>query len=89
MSYFNPVFIFLALPLLIIIYNLVSKRIRPIILLLFSFGLFIFISKGLVVFLIISILTIYFVANYLDKLNKRRDILIQKDPTNKKTIKEK
>ena len=89
MSYFDPTFIFLAVPILIIIYNLVPKKVRPIILLLFSFGLFIFISKWLVVFLVLSILTIYFIANYLDKLNKKRDALIQKEPDNKKALKEK
>lgn len=89
MSYFDPGFIFLAVPILLFIYNLVPKKVRPIILLLFSFGLFIFISKDLVIYLILSILTIYFTSNYLDKLNKNRDILIQKDPDNKKIIKEK
>lgn len=51
--------------------------------------MFIFISKWLVVFLILSILTIYFVANYLDKLNKKRNELIKEEPDNKKAIKEK
>ena len=89
MSYFDPGFIFLVVPILLLIYNLVPKKFRPIILLVFSFGLFIFISKWLVVFLILSILTIYFVANYLDKLNKKRNELIKEEPDNKKAIKEK
>lgn len=89
MSYFNPIFIFLIIPILLLIYNLVPKKFRPIILLVFSFGLFIFISKWLFIFLILSILTIYFVANYLDRLNKKRNELIKKEPDNKKTIKEK
>ena len=73
MSYFDPGFIFLVVPILLLIYNLVPKKFRPIILLVFSFGLFIFISKWLFIFLILSILTIYFVANYLDRLNKKRN----------------
>ena len=89
MSYFDPGFIFLVVPILLLIYNLVPKKFRPVILLVFSFGLFIFISKWLVVFLILSILTIYFVANYLDKLNKKRNELIKEEPDNKKAIKEK
>lgn len=89
MSYFDPPFIFLAVPILIFIYNLLPKKARPIILLLFSFGFFIFISKWLVVFLVLSILTIYFTSNYLDKLNKKRNILVQEKPDNKKEIKEK
>lgn len=89
MSYFDPWFTFLAVPILLIVYNLFPKKIRPIILLLFSFGLFFFISKWLIVFLILSILTVYITAKHLDKLNKKRDDLIEKQPDNKKEIKEK
>ncbi len=89
MSYFDPIYIFFAVPVLLFIYNLLPKKARPILLLLFSFGLFIFISNWLAVFLVLSILTIYLIGIFLDKLNKKRDLLIQDNPDNKKEIKEK
>ena len=89
MSYFNYGLIFLALPILVILYNILPKKIRPILLLLFSFGFFFFVSSWLIVFLLLSIISIYCVTNYLSKLDKKRDALIEKDPDNKKEIKEK
>ena len=89
MSYFNYALIFLVLPILVIIYNLLPKKAKPILLLIFSFGFFFFISNWLIVFLLLSIVSIYFCTNYLGKLDKQRDALIEKDPDNKKEIKEK
>ena len=89
MSYFNLGLIFAGIIFIALIYNFIPKKARPILLLFVSFGFFFFMSKFLIIFLILSILSIYCVTNYLDKLNKKRDLLIKEEPDNKKLIKAK
>jgi len=89
MSYFHPGVIFLFIPLLILIYNLMPKKVRPITLLLASLGFFFVISKILIIFIILSIISIYFVAIKIDKINKEKEIELEKVTENKKEIKEK
>ena len=89
MSYFNIGLIFLALPILIIIYNIMPKKIRPILLLIFSLGFFFFISKWLVIFLVLSIISVYITAILLDKISDKRNEAIKNNPDDKKIIKKK
>ena len=89
MSYFNAGLIFLAIPLLVLIYNLLPKKGRPFLLLIFSLGFFLFISKGLIIYLLLSITSIYFIGRLINKNYEERDKLIENNPDNKKEIKEK
>ena len=78
MSYFNVYFAFLFIPVLIIIYNLMPKKVRPFILLLASFGFFFVISKIRIIFLIASILSIYAIGIWMDKIDKKKNVLLEK-----------
>lgn len=71
MSYFDVSLIFLILPILIIVYNFLPKKLRPILLLIFSFSFFFYISKGLIIYLILSIISIYIVTNILDIIDEK------------------
>ena len=90
MSYFNVYFAFLFIPALIIIYNLMPKKVRPFILLLASFGFFFVVSKVRIVFITLSILSIYFIGLWMDKIDDKRDKELENaDADSKKVIKNK
>ena len=90
MSYFDLSFAFLFIPILIIIYNIMPRKVRPFVLLLASFGFFFVVSSVRIVFIILSILSIYFVGIWMDKIDKKRDLLLETDDTlDKKEIKNK
>lgn len=88
MSYFNVYFAFLFIPILIIIYNLIPKKVRPFLLLLASFGFFFVVSSWRIIFLIISILSIYFMGIWMNKIDKEKESLLENvDSDSKKEIK--
>ncbi len=90
MSYFNKLYAFLFLPAVVFLYNIVPKKIRPIILLIISYIFFFMYSKKLVIFIIISSLSIYWAGRGMRKLNDKRDEkLKQVEKEEKKAIKEK
>lgn len=90
MSYLNPGFAFLFLPILILIYNLVPKKVRPFLLLITSLGFFFFVSEFLVVFLILSIISVYILTQLFSKIDeKRENALLDVEKEVKKEIKEK
>lgn len=83
--YYNIIFL-----VVIIFYNLVPKKVRPIYLLLSSLFMFFIMSKWLIVFLLISIISVYFSAIFMEKLDARKkDKLKEATEDDKKTIKEK
>ena len=72
------------------IYNFMPKKIRPIILLLFSLLFFTLISTKLVVFLILTIISIYFSALLIEKIENNKTLALEKAlKDDKKKIKEK
>lgn len=88
MSYFDAIFAFLFIPILIVIYNIVPKKFRPYFLLAVSFGFFCVISKFLIAFLLLSILSIYLITNKFTKIDKERDEVLEKtDKDNRKEVK--
>ena len=90
MSYFNVYFAFLFIPLLIIIYNLIPKKVRPFLLLLASFGFFFVVSRWRIIFLGASILSIYLIGIWMDKIDKKKELLLESaDSDSKKEIKNK
>ena len=84
MSYFSVKFVFLFIPILVVIYNLIPKKARPILLLISSLGFFFVISKALIIYLILSIISIYLIAYILDKIDEKRDILLEEVPKEEK-----
>ena len=90
LSYFNRIYLFLFLPIVILIYKLTPKRFRYIILIIASFVCFFMMSNKLIVFLILSILSIYLCGRLMNKKDKKRDEILEKcKKTEKKPIKEK
>ena len=89
MPYLNLGIMVFGLLMTIVIYNIIPKKIRPVLLLLVSFGFFFILSNWLIVFLLLSILSVYIITNWLDDLNKERDKLISENSDIKKEIKEK
>ncbi len=77
MNYFDLSYAFLFLPIVIIIYNIMPKKIKPVILLIASFVFFFMISKFLIVFLILSILSVYIGALFMKRIDKKKDALLK------------
>lgn len=84
-KYYN--YLFFAV---VAIYNFIPKKYRPVILLLFSLLFFFLISNKLVIYLILTILSIYFSALLIDKeeQNKQKE-LENSSKEDKKIIKDK
>ncbi len=88
MSYFQPVFAFLFIPILVIIYNILPKKVRPILLLITSLGFFFVISNYLLIFLLCSIISIFFIGLKLNKIDiEKNKLLEKKEGEEKKEIK--
>ncbi len=90
MSYFSVIYFLVFLPIVIVIYNILPKKIRPIILLIASVFFFFTYSKWLIIFLLLSSISIYLAGYFLNKLNVEKnniskDLLIEE----KKLLKEK
>lgn len=77
MTYFDISYVFLFLPVVIIIYNIMPKKIRPLILLIASFIFFFMISSKLIIFLILSIISIYLSGIIMEKINNKRDLILE------------
>jgi len=73
LSYFNRVYIFLFLPLFILIYNITPKKYRYLVLMAASFLFFFMISNKLIFFLILSILSVYLCGLLLDRIEDKKD----------------
>lgn len=74
MGYETIGFLALFASIVFLIYMLVPKKFRYLVLLIASYGLFITISKWLVIFLILTTVSIYFVGIGMDKYNKRYEV---------------
>ena len=89
MSYFSILYLLAFLPLVIIIYNILPRKIRPIILLIASFIFYFIYSKWLVIYLLLSILSIYLAGLLMKHVNDRRDKALNEEIEDKKKIKTK
>ena len=89
LSYFHRVYIFMLLPLFILIYNITPKKYRYLVLIAVSFLFFFMISNKLIFFLLLSIISIYICGLFMDKIdNKKEEVLKNTKQENKKEIKE-
>lgn len=83
--YYNIIFL-----VVIIFYNIIPKKIRPIYLLGASLLMFYLMSKSLIIFLLISIISVYISGIWLEKIDiKKKEELKNCNEENKKSIKEK
>ena len=64
-EYYN--YVFLAI---VLIYNFIPKKIRPVVLLIYSLLFYYLLSRNLIFFLITTIITVYFGSRIIGNLNK-------------------
>lgn len=89
MSFFNPVFAFVFVPLVVIVYNLFPKKLRALVLLAISLLFFAFISRWLILYLLLSIVSIYLSGLGMQALEKKKkEILKTVEKEEKKAVKE-
>lgn len=92
MSYFSIYYAFLLVPIVIAIYNLTPRKFRFIPLLLANFAFFFIISNKLIIFLLLSIISIYVSGLLMKKIDKQeKQILnnVELEKENRKLIKKK
>lgn len=77
MQYSSPAYFLVFLPIILIFYKIVPKRVRPKILLFASFLFIFLLSKSRIIFLIFSILSIYFSALLLNKMKDKAIIKLE------------
>ena len=90
MSYLKKEFLFAILPLIIILYNLIPKKnVRRVFLLIANLGFYFILGTYRMIYLIISIISIYFGALYIKKYDDIKEKLLKKNDADKKLINEK
>ncbi len=90
MSYCNPEYFLIILPIAILLYGITPKKLRPKILILYSYVFFWVISQKLLVYLIVSTFSIHHFGLWLNNIKQERDIALKEaDKEEKKEIKEK
>lgn len=89
MSYFNLTYAFLFLIAVVIIYNLIPKKFRSFLLLIASYTFFFIISGKLILFLILSTLSIYGGAILIKHFNINRNNELENIDVDKSVVKEK
>lgn len=88
MTYTAPVFLLAFLPAVMILYHFVHQKYRWIVLLIASYAFYFIVSGKLLVFLLISTLSIHYTGLWLESLQNERDcILAAAEKTEKKAIK--
>ena len=89
MSFFNPIFAFVFIPIVVILYNIFPRKLRYIYLLVVSLAFFAFISRWLILYLILSIISIYLSGLSMQAIeDKKKAVLKTVDKDGKKAVKE-
>ena len=70
-SYISIAYLAIFLPAVILLYTILPKKVRPFVLLAASFTFFWFISEWLICYILISIVSIYLIALWLNKLKDK------------------
>lgn len=90
MTYTDSAFLFIVFPIAIILYNLMPKKGRGIVLLTLSYIFFFIISRKLIVYIFASTFVIWLYSFIIKKIQKKRDEELEHcEKDNKKAIKEK
>ena len=84
MNYISFVYLIVFIPLVLLAYKIMPKRYRGLVLLLASYAFFFMVSKKLVVYLMLSTVSIYFIGiclssckkNYLEKEKNADDLIV-------------
>ena len=87
-SYSGVIYLLLFLPAVILVYAVLSKKLRPYFMLLAGYGFFASVSGGLLIFLLLSTATMYVCGLGLDSLKKQCKAAVKGlDKEDKKTLK--
>ena len=88
-SYCSMTYLVIFLPCVLLLYTVLPRKIRPVLLLLSSYILFFLISGKLLIYLLLSTLSIHAIELWLKLLKKERKEMMDKEPKeNKKVIRE-
>ena len=85
MSYFSGSYLFLVVPIIALIYNLIPKK-REYFLLFANLVVYYIMGKYRLVFLIVSIISVYFSALFIKKVDEKKEILLKNKNADKKLI---
>ena len=77
MTYTDTSFLFLLLPVSIILYNIMPKKIRGYVLLLMSYIFFYLVSRKLIIFIIFSTGVIWLYSLIIKHIHKKRDAKLE------------
>ena len=89
LSYFNRVYIFLFLPIVVLLYNIIPKKYRYLVLIIASFLFFFMVSNKLILFLLLSIVSIYISGRLMNRVDdKKEEKLSNINKEDRKSIKE-
>jgi len=87
MTYCDPAYLGIFLPLTMLMYSIIPKKHRSKVLLIASYIFFWSISKKLIVYILISTISIYYIGIWLEKIQaKRNELLKQAEKEKKKEI---
>ena len=89
MSFFDLSFAFLFIPIVVLLFIIVPKKVKPFILLFASYTLFFIVSNFLIIFLLLSTLSIFIAGKKLKKIDSQKAIELEKKDIDKKEVKEK
>lgn len=87
-SYYSGIYLFVLLPLIALIYNLIPKK-RQWFLLLANGFVYYLLGKLGIIYLIISILSVYFCALFIKKIDDKKELTLKNKDVDKKLIKKK
>ena len=80
LAYYQPLFLFLFIPLTLILYQIMIRRFRWVVLLLVNLAFFYIMSGKLVGYLIFSILSIHRIGLWIDSIEKEYTVMLQNNP---------
>ena len=75
-SYVAPLYLLVFLPAVVFLYNIVPKKLRPVVLLLASYLFFWSISGKLILFLLISTFSIHHFGLWMSSLQEERNRIL-------------
>ena len=85
-SYCSFAYLFLFLPVVLLVYHLMPEKKRPCVLLAASYVFFWLISGKLLLFLLFTTASVYYIGKRLDKEGEKRDALLKTVPREEKKV---
>ena len=85
MSYLKSTYLFAILPFIVVVYNLIPKK-RQYFLLIANLAFYFLLGKFRLIYLIISIISVYFSARIMGKYDKEKEKLLKTKNADKKLI---